>query len=136
MPNRAPPTPGRFTEPNFLAIEEAVARATFPISKIELMREVDGATVLVNGSNRDLRELVKDLHDDHFDNIEEFHAALEAAFSDEFDTEVGDEAAPAQQASAWNDPDYGKQRGAADFPEYLDARPEEPERSATRRPRP
>lgn len=120
-----PPTPRRFTQPNFLGIEHAVADVTFPIDKRDLMLEVDGKTVLVQGANHDLRELVKDLNDDYFDSIEEFHVALENHFRTAFDQEVSDPDAPVQPASAWNDPNYGKQRGAADFAAYMDVHPDE-----------
>lgn len=116
--------PGRFTRPNFLGIEEAVASVTFPIGKKDLMTEVDGKTVLVQGENRDLRELVRDLNDDFFDSEEEFHVALENHFHDAFDAEFVDENAPVQASAAWQDPAFGGDRGAADWPAYMDAHPE------------
>ena len=120
-----PPVPGRFAEPNFLAIEQALGDVTFPIDKKDLLLEVDGKTVLVNGQNLDLRELIKDLHDDYFDSMDEMHVALERAFKEDFDTEMGDENQPTQARAAWNDPDYGNERGAADMASYQDVHPGE-----------
>lgn len=118
-----PPKPGRFTQPNFLGIEQALSHVTFPITKKDLLLEVDGKTALIAGQNHDLRDLVKDLHDDAFDNEEELHIALERYFKDAFNADLGDEDAPAQSRAAWNDPDHGNQRGAADWPSYQDVNP-------------
>lgn len=115
-----PPKPGRFSQPNFLGIEEALASVPFPIHKRELMQEVDGRSVLVEGQNRDLRELVRDLNDDYFDNEEELHLSLERAFKDAFNGDLGDEHAPAQTTQAWQDPGLGKDHGTADFSAYGD----------------
>lgn len=76
-----PPAPGGVVTPNFLAVEEAVGNVTFPISKRELMETLGGATVLFNGRNHDLHDLVRDLNDDYFDSEAEFRAALEAEYS-------------------------------------------------------
>lgn len=76
-----PPAPGGVVTPNFLAVEEAVGNVTFPISKREMMETLGGSTVLFNGRNHDLHDLVRDLNDDYFDSEAEFRAALEAEYS-------------------------------------------------------
>lgn len=78
MPDKAhhPPAGGGVVSPNFLSVEEALGNITFPISKRDLMDEIDGGTVLLRGRNVDLRELVKDLHDDYFESEEELHEKL------------------------------------------------------------
>lgn len=76
-----PPAPGGFVTPNLSAIEEAIRPVTFPISKRDLLDQLaDEDTVVLNGRNLDLRTLVKDLHDDFFDNEDEFRSALESEY--------------------------------------------------------
>lgn len=72
-----PPPPGPFVAPNFLPIEEAVAGVTFPVSKRELLEMVADGTVIFNGRNVDLQEIIADLNDDFFEDEEEFRVALE-----------------------------------------------------------
>lgn len=117
-----PPPPGTFTAPNLLAIEEAVGHVAFPISKKELIAEVDGRTVFFAGRNVDLTDLIRDLNDDYFDSEAEFQTVLQNALTN-LAAEAGDESAPAQPASQWNDPASGQDRGAADMKEYLDPNP-------------
>lgn len=126
MPAR-PPLPGTFTAPNLLAIEEAVAQITFPISKRELVAEVEGKTVFFGGRNVDLQELIRDLNDDYFESEEEFHSVLQDALANR-DADTGDEHAPTQPGLAWNEPAYGQDHGAADMAEYGDTTPHEPTR--------
>lgn len=55
--------------------------APFPISKRELLDEVEDGTVLLGGRNVALHDLIKDIHDDYFESEEEFLAALETHYS-------------------------------------------------------
>ena len=86
-PDAHPPVPGPILTPNFLAVMEAVGEVTFPISKRELVDQIDGGTVLFQGRNVDLHEMLKDIHDDFFDNEAELLAALERQYgpTDEVD---------------------------------------------------
>lgn len=73
-----PPAPGPFVRPNLGAIEEALRPITFPISKRDILDQLsDEESVVLDGRNRDLRTLVKDLHDDYFESEDEFRTALE-----------------------------------------------------------
>lgn len=72
-----PPTPGDIVTPNFLTVEEALANVTFPISKRDMMEQVADATVIFDGRNMDLHDLVRDLNDDFFDDEAELLRALE-----------------------------------------------------------
>lgn len=76
-----PPAPGPLVSPNFLAIEEAVANVTFPISKRELMDQMGDGTAIFNGSNVDLHDLIRDLNDDFFESEDEFRVALEMEYA-------------------------------------------------------
>lgn len=76
-----PPTPGPFVRPNFLAVMEAVGSVTFPISKRELIDHVGEGTVLLQGRNVALHDLIKDIHDDHFESEDEFLAAIETEYT-------------------------------------------------------
>lgn len=83
MPEKPPhpPAPGGIVHPNYLSIEEALGNVTFPISKQDLMAQLEGGvSALLNGRNVDLRELVRDLNDDFFDNEEELHDAMEREY--------------------------------------------------------
>lgn len=75
-----PPSTGGIVAPNFLSVEEAVGNVTFPISKRDLLDQVGDATVLLNGRNVDLHDLVRDLNDDFFESEEAFHDALEIEY--------------------------------------------------------
>lgn len=121
-----PPVPGPMVQPNFLAVEEALGDVTFPISKRELMDSVRDRTVIFDGRNVDLRDLVRDLRDDFFDSEEEFHDALSTAFGalDEEAAETRAPPPPTQPEAAWNAPEPGGgERGIADVQEYGDTRP-------------
>lgn len=120
-----PPAPRRFAQPSFLAIEEALRNVPFPISKAELVAELEDETVLVAGENRDLAQIIRDLHDDFFDTEEEVHLALERSFRAAFDGEVGEETAPPAPGAAWNDPGQGEDRGRADWSRSTDLQPPE-----------
>jgi len=72
-----PPMPGPIVQPNLLAVMEAVSSVTFPISKRELIERVGEGTVLFGGRNVDLHDLIKEVHDDYFDNEEELREAIE-----------------------------------------------------------
>lgn len=100
-PNRArPPAPGGPLLPNFLTVEEALSEVTFPISKRELMREVEDATALFQGRNVDLRVLIRDLADDYFDSEDELHEALEHQYGEPGADGGHDEARGAKRRSA------------------------------------
>ena len=71
-----PPSPGPTVQPNFAAIMEAVAGVQFPITKAELLREVGEETVIFQGSNVALHDLIKEIHDDAFESDAEFLDAL------------------------------------------------------------
>ena len=86
--NAHPPTPGPFVQPNFLAVTEALATVTFPISKRELLEQVGDDTVLMEGRNVSLHDLIKDVHDDHFDSEEELLGALENQYAGAGDVEA------------------------------------------------
>ena len=76
-----PPAPGPFVEPNIEAIEEAIRSVTFPISKRDMLDQIsEEDTVVLNGRNKDLRTLVKDLPDDFFDDEDEFRRAVEQVY--------------------------------------------------------
>lgn len=76
-----PPAPGPFVEPNLEAIEEAIRSVTFPISKRDMLDQIsEEDTVVLDGRNRDLRTLVKDLPDDFFDDEAEFRRAVEETY--------------------------------------------------------
>lgn len=72
-----PPTPGPFVQPNSLPVMEAMGGVPFPISKRELIEEVGDRTVLIDGRNVSLHDLIKEIHDDYFETEAEFVAALE-----------------------------------------------------------
>ncbi|HET6405561.1 MAG TPA: hypothetical protein VFH78_13025 [Candidatus Thermoplasmatota archaeon] len=76
-PNAHPPTPGPFVQPNFAAVMEALGTVTFPISKRELLEMMGDGTVILDGRNMSLHDLIKDIHDDYFDSEAEFLSALE-----------------------------------------------------------
>ena len=78
--NARPPTPGPFVRPNFLAIMDAVD-VPFPISKRELLEQVEEDTVLLGGRNVSLHDLIKDIHDDYFESESEFLDALETHYT-------------------------------------------------------
>lgn len=87
-----PPSPGGIVQPNFHGVEEALDGVTFPISKRDLLDQVGEATAFVHGRNVDLHVLIKDLHDDFFEDEEEFRRALESQYA-RF-TEEGDAPEP------------------------------------------
>lgn len=121
-----PPAPGPFVQPSFLGVEEALEHVTFPISKKDLLEQlVDGESALLDGRNIDLRELVKDLHDDFFDTEEELHTALERTFGarDEEASDIEGHAVAERDERAWNDPVQGGERGRSDVASYMDAEP-------------
>lgn len=87
-PRHVPPAPGAFVDPNLEAIERAVDRFTFPISKRDMLESLDDSeTVVVDGRNTEVRTLVKDLNDDFFDSVEEFRDALRTHYP-HFDPEL------------------------------------------------
>jgi hypothetical protein len=90
-PDAHPPAPGPIVTPNFLAVMEAVGEVTFPISKRELIEQIGDGTVVFLGRNRDLHDIIKDVHDDYFESEEELRSALERhyATSGEGETEGG-----------------------------------------------
>lgn len=59
---------------------EGVGGAVFPISKRELLDQVGEDTVVFEGRNVALHDLIKEVHDDFFDNEEELLTALETIF--------------------------------------------------------
>lgn len=79
--NARPPTPGPFIQPNYLAVMEAVATVAFPISKRELLDQVGEETVILQGRNVSLHDLIKDVHDDYFDSEDELLGAIEAEYT-------------------------------------------------------
>lgn len=81
MRDAHPPLPGPVVQPNFLAVMEAVGDVTFPISKRELIEQVGDGTVILSGRNVELHDLIKDIHDDFFDNESEFLGALERHYA-------------------------------------------------------
>lgn len=89
-----PPTPGPIVQPNFLAIMEAID-VPFPISKRELIEEVEDDTVLLGGRNVSLHDVIKDIHDDYFESESEFLDALENHYST-----LGDHEAQAETEAA------------------------------------
>jgi hypothetical protein len=89
---RPPPAPGPIVQPNFLNVEEAVADVTFPISKKELIEQVGDGTVLMQGRNVDLAQLIRPLDDDYFESEDEFRETLERSYGP---IDAPDEHAPA-----------------------------------------
>jgi hypothetical protein len=84
MPDNAhPPTPGPVVQPNFLAVFEALGDVTFPISKRDLLEQVGDGTVVLEGRNVELHTLIKDIHDDFFDDEAELQAAFERHYAGE-----------------------------------------------------
>lgn len=76
------------------AVEEAVDRFTFPISKRDMMDGIaDDETLLMDGRNVELRTLVRDLNDDFFESEDEFREALRTHFGGGWS---GTSAAPAR----------------------------------------
>lgn len=114
--------------PNLLPVEEALADVTFPISRKDLLDQVeDGSTALVDGRNVALRDLIHEVHDDFFETEDELLAALETAYAGR---EEHQEVAPVVRADgtplderAWNDPAGGGERGASTLARDLDAGP-------------
>lgn len=92
MPDVRPPMPGPIVQPNFLSVEEAVRHVPFPISKKDLLEQIDDeASALLGGRNVDLRDIIKDLRDDFFATEDEFREALEREYgplSDEAEAEA------------------------------------------------
>lgn len=82
-----PPPPGPTVRPNFLAIMEAISDITFPISKRDLLDQLGDDTVLFQGTNFSLHDLVKDIHDDQFATDAEFLDALENLYTPSEDEE-------------------------------------------------
>jgi hypothetical protein len=117
-----PPVPGPIVEPNLGAIEEAFKEINFPISKKDLLESTaEGATVLVDGKNVDLRDLLLDVHDDFFDSEEELHAALERLYAT-LEDEAPDQArGPISLARR----EGGAERWEEALPTDEDARPSE-----------
>lgn len=76
-----PPAPGPVVSPNFLMVEEAVGNVTFPISKRELMEMIGDGTVIFNGRNVDLHDIIRDLNDDFFESEDDFREALELQYA-------------------------------------------------------
>lgn len=76
-----PPAPGPTVQPNFLPVMEAVVDVSFPISKRDLLDQVGTGTVLFQGRNVSLRDIVKGIHDDEFDTDAEFLDALARHYS-------------------------------------------------------
>lgn len=79
--NARPPTPGPFVQPNYLAVMEAVTTVAFPISKRELLDQLGDETVILQGRNVSLHDLIKDVHDDYFDSEEELLGAIESEYT-------------------------------------------------------
>ena len=79
--NARPPIPGPFVQPNYLAVMEALSTVTFPISKRELLEQVGEDTVILQGRNISLHDLIKDVHDDYFDSEEELRGAIESEYT-------------------------------------------------------
>lgn len=100
MPDARPPMPGPIVQPNFLAVMEAVHSVTFPISKRELIEQVGDGTVLFQGRNVDLHELIKDIHDDYFESEEELRDALERSYG-AHDAEAEGGALPTGPRESW-----------------------------------
>lgn len=100
-PDVRPPMPGPFVQPNFLAVMEAVHSIPFPISKRELIDQIGDGTVLFQGRNVDLHELIKDLHDDYFESEEELRDALERDYATPGDAETEGGALPSGPEESW-----------------------------------
>lgn len=94
MPDVRPPMPGPIVQSNFLGVEDAIRHVPFPISKRDLLEQIDEeSSALLGGRNVELRSLVKDLRDDFFDSEDEFREALEREYGPQSD-EVEGEATP------------------------------------------
>ena len=96
-----PPTPGPFVQPNFLAVMEAVGDVAFPISKRELIEQVGDDTVLFQGRNVALHDLIKDIHDDYFDSEDELLAAMETEYARPDEAEADGGVLPAGPQEPW-----------------------------------
>ena len=97
-----PPAPGPVVAPNFLMVEEAVGAVTFPISKRELMEMMGDGTVIFNGRNVDLHDLIRDLNDDFFESEAEFRTALENQYGGQLSSEEAEPTAtPTGPKSTW-----------------------------------
>ncbi len=82
MKDPHPPPPGGIIEPNFDVIERAVDRFTFPISKRDMLEQIPHEeTLLLDGRNVELHQVVRDLRDDFFDTADEFRDALEHEYA-------------------------------------------------------
>jgi hypothetical protein len=82
-------------------VEEAVGNVTFPISKRELMDMIGEGTVIFNGRNADLHDIIRDLNDDFFESEDEFRTALEMQYAGVLADESEPAALPTGPASAW-----------------------------------
>jgi hypothetical protein len=87
--------------PNFLMVEEAVGNVTFPISKRELMEMIGDGTVIFNGRNVDLHDIIRDLNDDFFESEDEFRAALEVQYAGILGDDGEPAALPTGPTSTW-----------------------------------
>ena len=121
--NARPPTPGPFVQPNFLAIMDAVD-VPFPISKRELLDEVEDDTVLLGGRNVSLHDLIKDIHDDYFESESEFLDALETHYSTLGDAESEPESENARIPSDAPDVWHGRRDLGDAGPSALNERAE------------
>jgi hypothetical protein len=84
-----PPRPGPFVRPNISVIMEALRDVTFPISKRDIMDGLsEEDTIVMGGRNVELRLLVRDLNDDHFESADEFREALELTYGDRTEPRV------------------------------------------------
>jgi len=82
-----PPAPGPMVEPNVNAIENALRDITFPISKRDMLDQIgEEETVVLAGRNVELREIVRDLHDDFFESEDEFRTELQDALAGQADS--------------------------------------------------
>lgn len=87
MPEGHPPAPGPLVEPNVNAIENALRDITFPISKRDMLDQIEeGDTIVLGGRNVELRTLVRDLNDDFFESEDEFREELQDKLAHEADS--------------------------------------------------
>lgn len=100
-PDVRPPLPGPIVQPNFLAVMEAMHSVSFPISKRELIDQVGDGTVVFQGRNVDLHELIKDVHDDYFESEEELRSALERSYGAHEEPEAESGVLPSGPRESW-----------------------------------
>lgn len=97
-----PPLPGPIVRPNLLPLMEALAAVEFPITKDRLMSEVEDLTVMIAGRTVDLRDIIREVHDDAFATEDELATALENIYARPEGASMEGWSQPTARSRAWD----------------------------------